>query len=406
MGLRRELSRRALFVLVGCTVCQLGAGLFYASQALAPDVLGETGWSRTVWSSAMPIMLFVSSVAQAFVGAACVRFGVRPVLVAAVVTLGGSFVVYAGMQEVWHYYLAATGLALANAGIGDVAIGAVVTRWFQRARSLALGIALCGSNLGAVLFIHLIGTLSEGRSWREAALRIGLLGVGFILPFALFVVREPRPGEASEAEDVDAPGEPGAPVEASTGVSETLAQALRRPIFWVLFLGVFSYALAQLGMTNHLVLYLVDLGYPDGEARLAMEFTVGFGIAAKLGAGAVALRLSAHRALVANTTLLVAAFALLPFVGDPRLLGVFSLCFGIATAARDVLIPLVVVRAFGTREFAKIFGCLMLAYFPGGGLGPMALGLLHDLTGSYQLGFSVLAGLFVVVAVGLMRLRL
>ena len=70
------------------------------------------------------------------------------------------------------------------------------------------------------------------------------------------------------------------------------------------------------------------------------------------------------------------------------------------------MIPLVVVRAFGTREFAKIFGFLMLAYFPGGGLGPIALGLLHDVTRSYQIGFSVLAGLFVLVLVGLVRARL
>ena len=70
------------------------------------------------------------------------------------------------------------------------------------------------------------------------------------------------------------------------------------------------------------------------------------------------------------------------------MLGLFGLSFGVATASRDVLFPLLLAEVFGTRYFAQIYGFFMLAYFPGGGLGPIALGHLHDVTGSYAIGFA------------------
>ena len=86
-------SRRALLVLAGCATCQLCAGLFYATRVLAPDVIDDLGWTRTMWSSAMAPMLLVSSISQPIVGVACLRFGVRPVMASSLLVLALTFVV-------------------------------------------------------------------------------------------------------------------------------------------------------------------------------------------------------------------------------------------------------------------------------------------------------------------------
>ncbi len=371
-----------LLLILGCTVCQMGAGLFYASRALAPDVIADLGWTRAMWSSAMAPMLLVSSLGQAVVGAACVRFGVRPVVVTSVLCLGATFGVLAGMQSLWQFHAAMVLLALGNAGIGDVAIGSVVTRWFDRHRGLALGIAFVGSNLGAVLFVHTIASLSSRLSWREATLYVGLGAVAMILPFAIFVVRDPSPAEARhDAAAKDEPGSLGPATSVSVGT------AMRGPAFWILFYAIFCYALVQLGMVDHLILHLRDLGYSREEAAGALELAVGAGIVAKLGAGLLVPRVSAKTALIANTSLLASSLALVPFAEDPRILTLFGVLFGISTAARDVLLPLAVADAFGARYFAQVYGMMMLAYFPGGGLGPIVLGGMHDLIGTYRPGF-------------------
>lgn len=429
------LSRQAIWIVLGCLVCQAGAGLFYASRALAPDVIGELGWTRTMWSSAMAPMIFVTSVCQAVIGAACVRYGIRPVLVVAVLSLGVTFLVLAGMHTLPVFYLATMFLAVGNAGIGDVSVGAVITRWFDRSRGVALGFAFAGSNIGAVFFVHAVTEWTGLYGWRGASLGLGLVSMAVMLPFALFVVRDPRPGEGEEAETsassdasvagaaADAasiPASKSAPVpatadgaragslpEAASGAvgalpapDVDLRQSLRSPAFWVLFFTIFCYAVAQLGMLDHLVLYLVDLGYAREEAGNALELTVGAGILAKLSAGAIALRFATRHLLVANTALLALGVALLPLAADPRILGASGIAFGIATSARDVLIPLAAAEFFGARHFAAIYGMMMLAYFPGGGLGPIVLARAYDVMGSYEAGFAVCLGFLGLALIG------
>jgi predicted MFS family arabinose efflux permease len=366
MNLGARLPPKLLWIVVGCMVCQMGAGLFHATRALAPDLIADLGWTRTMWSSAMLPMLFVSSICQAFVGAACVRFGVRPVVVTSVVFLVVSLVVLSTVQDPWIFYLATVLLAIGNAGI-------------------ALGFAFVGSNLGAVIFLHAIAAVTTVASWREAALGLGIAGGVLILPFALFVVRDPRPGEGASQEDASAEIE-GRARGADAG-SIPLSRAIRGPAFWIFFHTIFCYAIVQLGLYDHLILYLGDIGYSRTEAAGALELAMGAGIIAKLGAGAVALRISARTALLINTWALTASLALMPFAADPRMLALFGLVFGISTAARDVLVPLFVAEVFGARYFPQIFGALMVAFFPGGGLGPIILARAHDVLGTYRPGF-------------------
>lgn len=407
------LSRKAVLVVLGCLVCQMGAGLFYASRAIAPDVIAELGWTRTMWSSAMAPMIFVTSVCQAVIGAACVRYGVRPVLVGAVLCLGACFLVISGMHSLSAFYGATMLLALGNAGIGDVSVGAVITRWFDRSRGVALGFALAGSNIGAVVFVYAIDEGTGLFGWRGATAAVGVVAMAMILPFALFVVRDPRAGEGESAVEAQSAALEAIACEDTNGRSgtreseaaakddsSTLAESLRRPAFWILFFTVFCYAVAQLGMIDHLVLYLVDLGYDRSQAADALGLTVGAGILAKLGAGAVALRIPTRKLLVANTALLAFAIALLPFAADPRLLAIAGFSFGISTSARDVLIPLSAAEFFGARYFAEIYGVMMLAYFPGGGLGPIVLARVRDVTGSYEIGFAICLAILMAALAG------
>lgn len=402
---RTRVTWRPVLLVVGCLACQMGAGFFYASRALAPDVIADLGWTRTMWSSGMAPMLFVSSISQAFVGAACVRFGVRPVVVAGVLCLAMSVAALGTMQSIWQFYVAMMLMALGNAGIGDVAIGGVITRWFARHRSLALGFAMVGTNIGAVFFVHTMAQVSEIHSWRTAALSVGLGGFAVILPFAIFIVRDPKPGEAQEVEAEGA----GADLEADERARRALAddrvfsipEILRHPALWILSYALFCYSFVQLGTVDHLVLYLGDLGYDREEASGALELAVGAGILAKLGAGVIALRLPPKKLFVANTAMLAVSLLLVPFAADGRVLALFGLLFGLSTAARDVLLPLAVAETFGVRSFAQVYGIMMLAFIPGGGLGPIVLARAHDLLGSYRPGFAGSIGLLVVAVLAL-----
>lgn len=373
----------------------MGAGWFYASRALSAVVIEDLGWTRTMWASGLTPMLIVSSVSQAFVGSACVRFGVRPVVVASVICLGVSVAAFSSMQNINHFYAAMMLLALANAGIGDVSIGSVITKWFSRRRSVALGFAMIGSNLGSIVYISAMASVLPEMGWRQATLIVGLGGVATILPFAFFAVRDPGLGEGAAMEE-DSPGEDQEDVS-----SVSLREAIRHPTFWILFFSLFCYSLVQIGMIDQLVLYLTDLGYSQNEAMGALGLAVGAGIAAKLCAGAIGQVVSTRTAYLANTGLLALSLLLVPFSANGWILTAFTICFGLATSSRDVFLPLAVAEAFGAKYFAQIYGVMILAFIPGGALGPLVLAEAHRVFGNYRPGFMASMALTILACVAI-----
>ena len=396
------MTLRSALVVLGCLLCQMGAGFFYATRALSGDVIGDLGWTRTMWASGMSPMLVVSSVGQAFVGAACARYGVRPVVVASLICLGAGVVLFASMQTIVQFYGAMMLIALANAGIGDVSIGSVLTKWFAKRRSLALGLAMSGSNIGAIVFLVALGVAIDDAGWRDTALYVGLGGLAVILPAALVFVRDPVMGEEEDA-PAGSENEAGG-TDADLSLELTYGELVRRSEFWILFYALFCYALVQLGLFDQFVLYLTDLGYSKQEAYGALGLAAWAGIVAKLGAGVVGHLIPPQVGFLANTALLATSLVLVPFATSPIVLTLFSVCFGFATSSRDVFLPLSVADAFGTRSFARVYGLMMLAYVPGGALGPIVLAEAHRLFGDYRPGFVACIGLVAVAAAAVAHL--
>jgi OFA family oxalate/formate antiporter-like MFS transporter len=92
-----------------------------------------------------------------------------------------------------------------------------------------------------------------------------------------------------------------------------------------------------------------------------------------------------------NFALLTVASMMLLGAGNPSVLTVFLIAHGFATAAENVLLPLLVAESFGVTHMAKIYGALMFTLFPGGVLGPVFAGAVYDATGNYTAAFTVFA---------------
>jgi MFS family permease len=156
-------------------------------------------------------------------------------------------------------------------------------------------------------------------------------------------------------------------------------------------------------MLDHLVLFLTDVGVPD--ARDHFRNAILLGMVSKVSFGWIADRLTAKQAVLLDFGLLAGSSLLLLLVPQPGLVQVFVVSYGFAAAARDVVTPLIVAHCFGVRSLAQIYGWLMLTLLPGGTLGPIFAGTVHDRTGSYELAFQVFAGLNLLSLILLMLVR-
>jgi MFS family permease len=394
-----DLRGRAFWVVLGCLVCQMGLGYGYVFGPLAKDLLDEFGWSRAEYSAARIPQLAVMAAASPMLGILTVRFGARPILIASTALLGVAFAGVSAITSLWQLYALIMLQGLVVTGLGDISVGQVVSRWATRSRGLALGIVYTGSNLGGALMTRLAAWLADHESWRTAFAVLGIGGVAVMLPCAIWLVRDRLLRAESGSPDVQAPR--AAPAEPELD----LRAALRTRSFWILFGSLFTFFFYFVGMLEHLVLFLTDEGMPRDRATAHFSNAILLGMASKIGFGWVADRIPRRTAMLLDYGLLTLSSFLLLALPDPVLVIPFILSYGIATAARDVVTPLMIVECFGVRHLAAIYGAIMLALFPGGGFGPLFAATAHDRTGSYDAAFAVFAGLNLVAFASVFLLR-
>jgi MFS family permease len=392
-----DLRGRAALVVLGCLVCQMGLGYGYVFGPLAPDLLDEFGWSRAEYSGARLPQLALMAAASPLVGILTVRVGARPILLASSLLLGVAFAGVAGITSLWQLYALIMLQGLVVTGLGDVSVGQVVARWATRSRGLALGLVYTGSNLGGSLLTRAAAWLADHESWRSAFAILGIGGTLVMLPCAAWLVRDRPPGAAGEGAPVPAGGDPEADLD--------LRAAFRTRSFWILAGSLFAFFFYFVGVLEHLVLFLTDEGMPREEATAHLSTAILLGMASKIGFGWLADRIPRRTSILLDYGLLFASSLLLLALPDARAVAPFVLCYGIATAARDVVTPLMIAECFGTRHLAAIYGAIMLALFPGGGMGPLFAAAVHDRTGSYAPAFLVFAALNAVAFASLFLLR-
>jgi sugar phosphate permease len=397
---------------LGGLLCQMGLGYNYVFGALAPDVIATFDWTKAQFAAARVPQLWVMALASPAIGWAAVRFGPRAVLVGATSLLGGSFLALGRLEELWQLYALLAIEALAVTGLGDITVGQLISRWFDRHRGLALGLVYTGSNLGGALVVRAVGLISGPEGWREVFGVLGGLSLCVLLPVAYFVVREPpsavfRQSAPGRIRD-DAPESEGRIGEGGVGETEpdglTLKEALATRSFWILAVALAVFFFYFVALLDHLVLFLTEQGWSAGSARSHLSNAILLGMFSKIAFGFIADRVTPLTATLLDFALLSVSSLLLLAPPSGLTIGAFVVVFGFSTAARDVVYPIIISHCFGVRSMAQIYGGLMLA-LPAGAFGVWFAAALSDRFGGYGGAFLTFAVLNLVTLLGLFFLR-
>ncbi|XP_054281958.1 monocarboxylate transporter 12 isoform X2 [Macrosteles quadrilineatus] len=129
---------------------------------------GATAWISSILAG---VTLCSGPISSAFVN----RYGCRPVTIVGAVLGGVCMIAGAYANSVFMLYIT-VGLG-AGLGIGLIYLPAIVcvTCYFEKYRSLATGIAVCGSGLGTFVFAPLTQWLLSTLQWRGAMAVMGVL---------------------------------------------------------------------------------------------------------------------------------------------------------------------------------------------------------------------------------------
>src|ERR1700710_3115370 len=187
----RRLPHRAWLIAGVTFVTMLGAAGFRSVPSVLMDPLHmEFGWSHATIGSAMSINMTLFGLMSPFAAALMDRFGIRPVVAAALVLVAAGSGLTVFMTSSWQLLLCWGVLVGVGTGSMSMAFVATVsTRWFVARRGLVSGVLTAANATGQLIFLPLVASLSDQHGWRTAAVTVSLAALA-VVPLVLFLMRD------------------------------------------------------------------------------------------------------------------------------------------------------------------------------------------------------------------------
>jgi len=375
-------------VVAGCfLVLLVNSGLaFYGLAVYLNAFSNEKGWALGTISLGTTIFFIVGGAAGMWVARLIARYDVRYVLVGGAVTAGASLALLGQVETQWQMFVVYAVFALGYAGAGLVPATTVVTRWFHTKRAVALSVASTGLSVGGIVITPFAKRFIDENGMAATTPWLGLLFVVTVVPVSLFLVR-PDPEAEGWAPDGlrRAVGEI-APAPTGSTFDEAVATKFYRAITIGYVFGLGS----QVGGIQQLV-KLVEERTDPATARFAVTALAATSVLARLAGGRVVQLMPMMGFTVVIAALQSCALLGLAFFETTALIFAAIVLFGLTIGNLLMMQPLLIAERFGVRDYPRIYSRSQFVGILGVAGGPLLLGWLYDVFGSYRVPYVTAA---------------
>ncbi|MCH8298658.1 MAG: MFS transporter [Chloroflexi bacterium] len=378
--------------------------VFQASAIWAVALESQFGWSRTQLGLALSFTRVEGSLTGPIAGYLVDRLGTRFMVFTGLLILAAGFILFSRVENLWMFYLAYFVMSIGQGQAGWLTVMTLLNHWFVRRRGLAMGLAMVGMGIGALVLVPVIAWLinpdADRLGWRRTAeiMAVVVLVSAIILPK---LIRN-KPEDVGDYPDGESPTVAALKVGAQQPEPElelTIGQALRTQAFWCISFGHGLGSMVVLAIMSHLGLLLGDLGYGVQTTAWVITVQTAVAIVFQFLGGWLGDRIPKNVALFIFTTIQGLGVVLLTVGPDIIYFYAFAVLFGIGFGGRTPLTTAIRGDYFGRASFGKILGIstvpmnilLLIA-------APMA-GFMRDELGDYNMAFLLLAGLNILGAV-------
>ena len=349
----------------------------------------DLGWSRAQVSSGYTAFLLGYVISVITTGRLADKYSPKPILLVSAILTGLGFSLCSQVHTVNHLRM-----LLFIGGLGGGANWSVPTatvqRWFfARSRAgLALGIAISGVGVGALIFALLADYLVSGRGWRDAYLTVGIIFFGIMAASSLVVKKAPGETCALPNGSGEAANQP-----------EIRRRERRQNLMSFPFAGITIchciVVVAFQTIAAHLVPYATDIGIPSTASAAAMGLMGGASIPGRIIGGHLSERIPWQRILAFSHVGMGLVMLLLLLLQGPWMLYCFVLFYGLCHGSRVSAYLGILGDFFGMGSLGELIGITMAAGMFTGAFAPYLAGFLFDLTQSYQAVFTMMVVLLV-----------
>jgi sugar phosphate permease len=373
----------------------LQAGLVSQAFGAYLAVLSEEqGWSKTALSGAAALQQMEVALLGPVLGWLLDRFGPKIFVRAGVVVFGAGLCLLSQVQTLPQFYGAFIVIALGTSLCGFFPLNVSLIHWFERKRARALSAMSIGLALGGIM-VPLVAQSLTTYGWRATALASGIFAICVGLPLAFVIRNSPHEhGEVPDGirEDNLSAADGRDPSEKSTTRDFTAREALRTSAFWLISLGHGFALFVVHAVAVHAITHLKEgLGYSIAEASLVISL-VTMSQMGGVGLGWLIGERWEKRYIAAGCMLAHAVgLLLLTYAASLTMVVAFAVLHGAAWGLRGPFMQAIRADYFGRSAIGMILGLSFMIIVIGQVGGPIIPGIFADITGDYQLGFTILA---------------
>ncbi|HZG96171.1 MAG TPA: MFS transporter [Mycobacteriales bacterium] len=371
--------------LAGTLTVTMGISTFmqYALGALGPFIADDLDISRARLGLLTTLLFAVGAALSPAGGPLVDRLGGRRSLTALCVVSGTSALLSAAAPT---YLLLGLAVALAGIGLalGNLGTNKLLAQHVAPARQgVVSGIKQSGVQVGALVAGALLPAVAAAAGWRTAMALSAAVALGGLVAVITFVPRHAAEPRASR------------PDKATT----RLGPSVNRLALYALLMGVGAGAASA-----HLPLYAAErLGLAKSVAGLVASEIGLTGIIGRLLLGRVADRtrtpVTVLLGWLAVAAIVATAMLLLADAHSVWLLWTGGAAFGASAIAWNGVGMLSVIRAVDPTMAGRASGRVLLGFFTGFVISPVAFGWSVDVTGSYTPGWLAVCVSFALAAV-------
>ncbi|MEM7254097.1 MAG: MFS transporter [Pseudomonadota bacterium] len=357
----------------------------------------EFGWSKALVAGAFALTRIESGILGPLQGWLVDRFGPRLILQIGMVIYAVGFMLFSQVDSVLAFYLTFALIAVGSSLGGFATVMVAVVSWFSQHRSKAVAISQLGFSLGG-LAVPLVVFALEGFGWRATAFASGVIVLIVGIPLSRAIRHRPdafgevvdgihTPTQLASNKTRDIPTTP-KPTD-----DFTAREAMRTRSFWLISLG---HALALLTVSTlmvHLIAHLTEgpMGFSLASAGAVVSLMTATQMCGVLAGGFLGDRFSKRIMCAACLVAHASGLTLVAFAISPWMVIAAVVIHGFGWGVRGPLMTAMRADYFGARSFGTIMGFSSLIVMFGMSGGPIIAGLFADVSGDYQLGFSILA---------------
>lgn len=371
-------------------------GLLITFGIFLPFWVKDLGWSRGLISGAQSTNMVLIGLVAPAAGFFIMRWGGKAAIITGNLLNTAGLILLSCFYDVWQLYLGYGVLVGAGFSLGGVlAMNTIISNWFEKKLSIAVGIATAATGVTGMVIAPLILYLINTIGWRHTFLVFAGLIMTFcvILP-AVFVKNSPR--DLGQIPDGPRSGQSGASQKKvnkkatyRTSVDFTAKEAFRTKSLWML---VIFYTLNYMTMNwvvTHQVTYMFDIGISPGMTGVVIGIMSTAMTIAQITAGLLAVRINIQFITLGAIAALILGLIIAPFAKSFGTVILYAALFGIGFGINVLVLVNMLPNYFGTSEYPKIMGYITPFNTIIGSVSAPLAGHIRDITGSYIPAFQV-----------------